>query len=68
VLDGRRPARDPDREFLVSAGDRIRVYAQHVTRNGGRLRLCGRLVDGVWESPARIEESRAVPDDQTCWA
>ena len=67
MLDGRQPARDPDREFLVSAGDRIRVHAQQVTRNGGTLRLCRRLVNGVWE-PGTIEESRAVPDDQTCRA
>jgi hypothetical protein len=61
VLDGRQPARDPDRESLVSVGDRIRVYAQLVSRNGGRLRLCKRLVNGVWE-PGMSEESRAGSD------
>jgi hypothetical protein len=50
VIDGRQPARDPDRESLVSVGDGIRVYAQQLTRDGGRLSLCKRLVNGVWES------------------
>ncbi len=49
VLDGRLPARDPDRESLVSLGRGIRVYAHQVTRNGNALRLCKRLVDGIWE-------------------
>ena len=50
VLDGRQPARDPDCEYrLVSVADGIRVYAQQVTRNGNRLRLCKRLVGGIWE-------------------
>ena len=49
VLDGRQPARDPDCESLVSLADGIRVYAQQVTRDGSRLSLCKRLVDGIWE-------------------
>ncbi len=54
VLDGRLPARDPDRESLVSVGRGIRVYAHQVTRDGNALRLCKRLVDGIWE-PGTIE-------------
>ena len=50
VLDGRLPASDPDRESLVSLGCGIRVYAHQVTRDGDRLRLCKRLVDGIWET------------------
>lgn len=50
VLDGRLPARDPDRESLVSVGNGIRVYAREVTRDGNRLRLCKRLVNGIWET------------------
>ena len=49
VLDGRQPARDPDCESLVSVGDGIRVYTQQVTRDGSRLSLCKRLVNGIWE-------------------
>ena len=47
--DGRQPARDPDRESLVSLGSGIRVYAQQVTRDGSSLSLCKRLVNGIWE-------------------
>jgi hypothetical protein len=63
VLGGRQPARDPDREPLVNVADRVRVYVQQLTRDGGKLRLCKRLVNVVWE-PGTIEESRAVPDDR----
>jgi hypothetical protein len=61
VLDGRQPARDPDRESLASLGDGIRIYAQRLTRDGTSLRVCKRLVDGVWE-PGTIEESQASMD------
>ncbi len=50
VLDGRQPARDPDRESLITVGDGIRVYAQERrTRDGSTLSLCKRLVNGIWE-------------------
>ena len=48
VLDGRQPSVDPDMDELVSVGDGIRVYAERSTSDG-RMRLCKRLVDGVWE-------------------
>jgi hypothetical protein len=48
VLDGRQPSVDPDMEELVSVGDGIRIYAERDTSDG-RLRLCKRLIEGVWE-------------------
>ena len=48
MLDGRQPSVDPDMEELVSVGDGIRIYAERSTSEG-KLRLCKRLVDGVWE-------------------
>ena len=47
VLDGRQPSVDPDMEALVSVGDGIRIYAERNTSEGP-LRMCKRLVDGVW--------------------
>ena len=54
VLDGRQPSVDPDMNELVSLGDGIRVYSERVTTEG-RLRLCKRLVGGLWE-PGTIAE------------
>ena len=48
VLDGRQPAIDPDSEDLACVGDGIRIYSERFTADG-RLRICKRLVDGVWE-------------------
>jgi hypothetical protein len=48
VLDGRQPSVDPDMDDLVSVGDAIRIYAERYTSDG-HMRLCKRLVDGVWE-------------------
>lgn len=48
VLDGRQPTVDPDMDDLVSLGDGIRVYSERFTSEG-RMRLCKRLVAGVWE-------------------
>jgi hypothetical protein len=48
VTDGRQPAIDPDSDDLQSVGDGIRIYSARFTRDG-TLRLCKRLVDGVWE-------------------
>jgi hypothetical protein len=48
VADGRQPAIDPDSDDLASLGDGIRIYSERHT-NQGRLYLCKRLVDGVWE-------------------
>ena len=63
VLDGRQPARDPDRESLVGLRDGIRLYSQQVTRDGKLLRVCKRLVDGVWEQ-GTIEAAPAIADDE----
>lgn len=54
VLDGRQPSVDPDMNELVSLGDGIRVYSERFTTEG-RLRLCKRLVGGLWE-PGTITE------------
>jgi hypothetical protein len=48
VVDGRQPAMDPDSSDLISFGDGVRVYSERHTSDG-RLHLCKRLVDGVWE-------------------
>jgi hypothetical protein len=48
VLDGRQPAMDPDSEDLDCFGDGIRIYSERFTPDG-RLRICKRLVEGVWE-------------------
>lgn len=48
VLDGRQPSIDPDQNDLVELGDGLRIYSSRMTREG-MVRLCKRLVDGVWE-------------------
>jgi hypothetical protein len=48
VLDGRLPSVDPDLNDLVDFGDGVRLYSSRMTRDG-IVRLCKRLVDGVWE-------------------
>ena len=48
VLDGRQPPTDPDHDQLETLGDGIRLYSGRMTRNG-IVRICKRLVDGVWE-------------------
>jgi hypothetical protein len=62
VLNGRQPSVDPDLEDLTSVGDGIRIYSERFTGEG-RIRLCKRLVDGVWEhgSLADGEEKTAAP-------
>src|SRR5690348_14289050 len=55
VLDGRQPSVDPDMEELVSVGDGIRIYSERKTSEG-QLRLCKRLVEGVWETSTFDEE------------
>ena len=49
VKEGRQPSVDPDMEDLVSVGDGLRVYTERRTSEGV-LRLCKRLVEGVWEN------------------
>jgi hypothetical protein len=58
VVDGRQPTVDPDMNELVSLGDGLRMYSERFTSEG-RLRLCKRLVNGLWE-PGTI----ADPDGQ----
>ncbi len=66
VLDGRQPARDPDRESLVDVGDGIRIYAPQVRRDGSRLRLCKRLVNGIWET-GTIESHPTRDTKEAVW-
>ena len=49
VQEGRQPSVDPDMEDLVSVGEGLRVYTERRTSEGV-LRLCKRLVEGVWEN------------------
>ena len=55
VLDGRQPSVDPHMEELVSVGDGIRIYEERHP-SAGKLRLCKRLVDGVWENGTLDDE------------
>ena len=59
VLDGRQPPVDPDTQDLQGLGDGVRLYSTRATR-GGVVRICKRLVDGVWEHGA-IEETVEAP-------
>jgi hypothetical protein len=54
VLDGRQPTVDPDMDDLVSLGDGIRVYSERFTSEGP-MRLCKRLVSGLWEHGTTTE-------------
>jgi hypothetical protein len=63
VLDGRQPATDPDSEQLVRIGDGIRIYSQRVARDRP-VRVCKRLVDGVWEA-GTIEDPSAGSDSDS---
>jgi hypothetical protein len=56
VLDGRQPSVDPHMEELVSVGEGIRIYDER-HGSGRRLRLCKRLVDGVWENGSLDDEA-----------
>ena len=56
MLDGRQPAIDPDSEDLDCVGDGIRIYSERFTAEG-RLRICKRLVDGVWEHGTLEDDS-----------
>jgi len=49
VTDGRQPLVDPDLEALETFEDDVRLYAPR-TRGVSEVRLCKRLVDGVWEN------------------
>jgi hypothetical protein len=60
VLDGRQPPTDPDLEQLEKVGDRIRLYASRTTRDGV-MRVCKRLVDGLWEHGAVTESTGPEP-------
>jgi len=55
VLDGRQPSVDPHMEELVSVGDGIRIYEEHQSSKG-KLRLCKRLIDGVWKNGTLDDE------------
>jgi hypothetical protein len=59
VLDGRQPSTDPDLEQLETVHDAIRLYNTRMTRQG-EVRMCKRLVDGVWEHGSLVEEPVAV--------
>ena len=48
VRDGRQPSVDPDLYELESLENGLRLYSPRMTRDG-LMRLCKRLVDGVWE-------------------
>jgi hypothetical protein len=48
VLDGRQPSIDPDLNDLTEFGDGVRLYSSRSTRDG-MVRLCKRLVEGIWE-------------------
>jgi hypothetical protein len=59
VLDGRQPSVDPDLEALEMFEADLRVYASRM-RGSNEVRLCKRLVDGVWENStleARLENA-----------
>ena len=56
MLDGRQPAIDPDSDDLDCVGDGIRIYSERFTADG-RLRICKRLVDGVWEHGTLEDDS-----------
>jgi hypothetical protein len=58
VLDGRQPPTDPDLEELEKVDDGIRLYASRNTRDGV-MRVCKRLVGGVWEH-GTVDESAAT--------
>jgi hypothetical protein len=73
VVDGRQPATDPDSEDLISFGDGVRVYSERYTSEG-RLHLCKRLVDGVWEHGTvdgdecvALTKSHQVPEPVGVW-
>jgi hypothetical protein len=57
VQDGRQPSVDPDLNDLEELGDGLRIYSPRVTRDGV-VRLCKRLVDGVWEHGTLEERFR----------
>jgi len=48
VLDGRQSPTDPDIAQLETVRDGVRLYSARITQNG-IMRMCKRLVDGVWE-------------------
>ncbi len=47
---------DPDSEDLDCVGEGIRIYSARFTAEG-RLRICKRLVDGVWEHGTLEDDS-----------
>jgi len=59
VLDRRQPSVDPDFNDLVELRDGLRVYSRRTTGDGV-VRLCKRLVDGVWEH-GTLEERLDAP-------
>jgi hypothetical protein len=61
VRDGRQPAMDPDSEDLEGVGDGIRIYSVRFTGEG-RLRICKRLVDGVWEH-GTLDDDAVIPGE-----
>jgi hypothetical protein len=60
VLDGRQPPTDPDLAELETIDPGIRLYTSRVTR-GGLVRICKRLVDGVWEHGMLAESFAGDP-------
>jgi hypothetical protein len=60
VLDGRQPSVDPDQNDLVELGEGLRIYSSRATREGA-VRLCKRLVGGVWEHGTLVEGLDSPP-------
>jgi hypothetical protein len=48
VLDGRQSPTDPDLDALETVRTGLRLYSGRMTRRG-TVRICKRLVEGVWE-------------------
>lgn len=62
VADGRQPAVDPDHDALETFGGDLRVYAGRV-RGVTEVRVCKRLVDGMWES-STLETPLEAPGER----
>lgn len=63
VREGRQPPVDPDRDHLVGIQDGMRLYAPRAVR-GEVVRLCKRLIDGVWMN-GMLTEPGPKPDART---
>ena len=60
VLEGRQPPTDPDLEQLETLDDGIRLYTSRLS-HGEIVRVCKRLVDGVWEHATFVDQDAAKP-------